>query len=121
MNKGFTLVELVIAVAILVIVSGGVLYLIDPIGLAKRSRDSRRKADLEVIRQALELYRADEPNKYYPVTESYPGALEPSYISNVPEDPGGGNYSYARTSNSTYTLCATLEAETPANYCVQNP
>src|SRR3989344_4750312 len=61
-NIGFTLVELLIVITIISTLSG--------IGFAvfgnatRNARDAKRKADLEQIRTALEMYKAD--NGRYP-------------------------------------------------------
>ena len=55
----------------------------------KRARDARRKADLESVRSALEIYRADNPATGYP-TANYNGLsgfLTPNYVSAMPVDP----------------------------------
>ena len=57
-NKAFTLIEVLVVATII-----AVLVTIASVSFAnsqKRSRDSRRKADLETMRQALVLYRQDE-------------------------------------------------------------
>jgi prepilin-type N-terminal cleavage/methylation domain-containing protein len=133
-KKGFTLIELTVSIAIIGILAGVVLSLINPITLQKKSRDSRRKADLEAIRQALELYRAD--NKEYPTGgwygsahsswSSFTSQLTSEYITNVPVDPvndgtgnpgpcyGSQNYRYnylALDSGKRYVLTAIMEIE----------
>lgn len=57
-KKGFTLIELMIAIAII-----GVLATIGFTafqGTRKSARDAKRKADMEAIRSALEMYKADK-------------------------------------------------------------
>jgi len=81
----------------------------------KRGRDGRRKADLEEIRSALEMYRAD--NGQYPLDLS---SLSPDYISSLPSDPKGYSYFYQRISVNQYELCAYLEKETGNGDCGNN-
>ena len=57
LKKGFTLVELLIVVAIIGILS--TLLMANFIGVRQRARDAQRKADLRQIQSALELYRSD--------------------------------------------------------------
>jgi prepilin-type N-terminal cleavage/methylation domain-containing protein len=102
--KGFTLIELLVVIAIVgvLIAVGTSSYLT----ASKQSRDTRRKTDLEQIRQALETYRSE--------TGAYPGAtssLTPDYITTLPRDPQtDGIYHYVPGgSNITYELCTTLE------------
>ncbi len=70
------------------------------------ARDSRRSADLQILRSSLELYRAD--------TNKYPDSLEllkPDYISTIPKDPSGSSYYYQVSANGkSYDLCGNLES-----------
>lgn len=117
-SSGFTLIELLVVIAIIgiLITVGSVSYL----RAIRLSRDSKRKTDLEQIRQALETYRAE--NRTYPATKS---ALETAYITSLPEDPKAPDFDYVYTPSgtpaTTYTLCATLEITLPAAYCVTQP
>jgi type II secretion system protein G len=116
MRKGFTLVELLVVVAIISLLAAISLFALQ--GARQSARDTKRKSDLEIIRSGLELYRADCNN--YPASITYGSSLTGSgspitclasnvYISKVPSDPSSGrNYSYVR-SGTTYTLCASLE------------
>jgi hypothetical protein len=92
-------------------------------GARKQGRDGKRKADLETIRSALEIYKAD-CNAYpssIPLTGSWThdcGSGSNTYIEKMPEDPSSGaKYAYSSSSPySTYTLCSTLEdPPSPAN------
>jgi len=107
-GAGFTLIELLTVMTIIAVLAG--LALVSFQGTRKTARDGKRKADLEQVRSALEMCRAD--------TGSYPvGSL--SSGSNI--TCGGTNYmtipldslsdrvySYTGAANS-YTLCAALE------------
>lgn len=92
----------------------------------KSSRDGKRKTDLEQIRSALEMYKAD--CNVYPTSSLVAGAslvgsgatssclASNVYLSKIPADPQATTrtYSYAST-GSTYILCASLEkAPSPA-------
>lgn len=123
---GFTLIELLVVVTIIGVLLG--LSLIGLQGARESSRDTKRRADLELIRSGLELYRAD--------CGDYPGSLTPGaqlkgdgspttcsasniYIEKVPTDPTSTARSYPFVSSGTpavnYTLCAALEqAPSPA-------
>ena len=55
MKKGFTLIELLIAVSIIaILISIGV---VSYGSVNKRSRDAKRKGDIEQLRSGLEMYR----------------------------------------------------------------
>lgn len=123
--KGFTLVELLVVIAIVgvLVAVGTASYLT----ASKQSRDTRRKTDLEQIRQALETYRSQVGT--YPAATS---SLSPTYITTLPTDPKTGIYFYVPgASNITYRLCGTLEIiPSPSvtgcgnavyNYEVKNP
>ncbi len=93
----------------------------------QNARDGRRKTDLELLRQSLELYRAD--NGSYPASNGWQdaaqleGILVPDYIDKMPNDPKVGattTYRYYSTDFSGtvyygYCIEANLEASVPTN------
>ena len=89
----------------------------------KKARDGKRKADLEQVRSALVLYRTD--NGVYPTTLDW-STMSPitAYISGSsirdPLSSPNPQYSFTGTT-STFSVCATLEAATPASYCLTQP
>ncbi len=132
-SYGFSLIELMVVVSIIVILSA--IGIVNYNAVAEKGRDSRRKADLEQIRGALELYRVDE-GSYPPIL--YTGSCNSSaitgptsgltYMQKVPCDPKeNAEYSYLRPNGFSYTLGAVLEIpEEPScldanNYCITNP
>ncbi len=105
-NCGFTLIELLVTMTIVAVLLG--ISLVSYQGARKSARDGKRKADLEQIRSALEMCRAD--------TGSYPGSIYESiscggktYLSPTPEDPSNNSNYYYSGSDNAYTLCAYLE------------
>ena len=114
-KNGFTLIDLLVVISII-----GVLISVSFVGFAqarKASRDSKRRADLEQIRSALEIYRND--CKTYPSFLAQGGTLMGAetlcqgnvYMQQIPQDPlgSGYNYSYNRTGPNSYVLCSFLE------------
>jgi len=113
-KKGFTLVELLIVIAIIGVLSA--LLMANFIGVRQRARDAQRKADLRQIQSALELFRSDTGN--YPGSLEFGGQLtntdQPDnntvYMQKVPLDPINNGYPYTYTSDgSSYYLAACLE------------
>jgi len=141
MKKSFTLIEiLVVATIIALLASGGVVVYTQ---LNKASRDAKRKADLEQIRAALEMYRSN--NNYYPLSSSVNTTCgnttglsdgTSTYLSDIPDDPKCSTYKYyynplpSGCNNTTvycndYTLAAHLETisttcQSLSNQCTSN-
>ena len=126
-NKGFTLIELLVVISII-----GILISLSLFGIQNArmsSRNAKRKSDLESIRSALEMYKADKGS--YP-TSGLNALTSGNYLSSIPSDPlPGRNYSYNST-GATYNLCAALEGSfssvtgcspcgVTCNYKVTNP
>lgn len=120
-KKGFTLIELMVVIVIICILAG--LTLSGSFGARKVARDGRRKADLEQIRSALEIYRSD--CKTYPATITFGGSLQGTtalgcnntYMDKIPNDPlSGRTYVYALISPNSYVLCSYLETDQKTIY-----
>lgn len=117
-RTGFTLIELLVVISIIGILVGLSIFGLQ--GARQSSRDAKRKADLELIRSGIEIYKSD-CNRYY-IGASLPSplvgnpALSSSclasnvYISQVPTDSvSTQNYSYKSVDGINYHLCAALE------------
>lgn len=122
-QQGFTLIELIVSVTIIAVLT--VVGVVSFSGTNKKARDSRRMADLENIRIALELYRQGTGS-------SYPASLSSinvgtTYIQKIPTDPKyATEYTYQKLTGYTYTLQATVEDAGSSNfpnfiYRVTNP
>ncbi len=122
--KGFTFVELLVTISIVAVLTA--IGMVSYSSTSVKSRDTRRKADIESIRSALELYRTDVGN--YPVlTADGNGCINSTqivngatvYLSPVPADPKNGAsycYKYTRTALTTYTITCTFESGDPCSY-----
>ncbi len=136
-SRGFTLIELLVAATIVIILSA--IGFVSFSAAGKTARDGKRKADLEQVRAALEIYRS--------ATGSYPqpsgtaqqkwaalmtnAFLYPNYISvNAVVDPKNDlvyYYTYVTPSpaggvaGKTYRVAVTLLETTGATYFLDSP
>lgn len=116
MKKGFTLIELLVVIAIVGVLSAAAIAIINPSFQLKKSRDTKRKADLAQFQAAFELYRADQ-GAYpasLPVCPAPLTAAGTTYLKSTPCDPkssDGMYYTYIPSGSpaSAYTLIACLE------------
>lgn len=121
-SPGFTMIELLIVIVILAILT--------TIGLGSfassqiKSRDSRRKVDLQNVSRALEVYYNDKGK--YPISTGNIGIIgqawgdpfvdpynptETLYMNVLPTDPSEFAYYYESADGSFYQLYAYLENE----------
>lgn len=112
-QSGFTLLEIIIAMAIVAIVSGALWG--NFFSSLSKGRDSRRKQDVQAVAKALELYYAD--GRAYPTALPSWGAPFANqsntaviYMQKLPNDPAYPNATYCYTSTGAfYKLYANLE------------
>ncbi len=128
--KGMTLIEIVLAVAVILIISGAGLLAINPAEKRANARDTVRISDIETIERAVQEYLMD--NGSYPdlagtiresvtlptgntsLDNSASGWIDTDlskYMSRMPIDPINDatyKYSYYHTT-STYEINAVLE------------
>lgn len=117
--KSFTMIEILVVVTVI-----GVLFasaVVSYRSLTVSSRDAKRKADLEQIRAALEMYRSSEPsvNGSYPDFDDNCNNLHNifnfgAYLPQIPTDPKFSNgvnyYCTSSSSPSDFILYSTLES-----------
>jgi len=127
-KRGFTLVELLVVIAIIAILAS--------IGLAsynragKNARDAKKRSEIESVRQALILRRAESGNYYASsnfsdvVGNASSGLVATGYLS-APA-PSNSAYSYHGTTTQ-FCVCAQIESGN-GNYggaadaaCLTNP
>jgi general secretion pathway protein G len=138
-RQGFTMVELLVVSTIIVLLASAAFVSYSTIN--RNSLDARRKADLEQIRSAIEMYRSN--NGSYPTTLTISCATAGdsfasdgiTYLGKIPGDPKCATYAYYYTATADdYTLAAELEgsdpgcgsapggsscgASNPCNYCL---
>ncbi len=64
-KKGFTLIELIIVIAIIAILAGAIFVAIDPARRLHESRNARRRTDISTILDAIKTYQADHAGTHY--------------------------------------------------------
>lgn len=109
-KKGFTLIELIVSVTIIALLT--VVAMVSYTGTNKKARDSRRMADMEKIRMAVELYRQGTGSTYPLTLNLLMIGTGTSYIQSIPAGPKGETYIYSQTSGSNgyaYTIGTSLE------------
>ena len=99
--------------------------------ISKNSRDARRRADLEAVRQALEMCRSiagTYPSNIYPASNSIVCSDTNSTVTmkNTPLDPrpcpthSNGQYTYSLVAGN-YTLTADCMEDTAKEKTITNP
>lgn len=113
-SRGFSLIEIVVTVTVMAVLSvaGFVTYQ----GTNTKTRDEKRKTDLQKIASSLEMIYQDQG--FYP--ETLTDEIQ-KYLPTVPTDPKNG-YSYAYNSTvGSYELFAHMEdvGSTNGSYSVE--
>ena len=134
-QAGLSLIELLVVSTIIIVLT--TIGLMSFSAASKNSRDAKRKADMETVRQGLVLYRADKG--MYPSGTVY-GTMAQVLVGGdymtdpYPTDPKNVSpniYSYS-SDGSDFCVCANMENSSNASsptecpqgtttYCVENP
>ena len=105
-NRGFTLIEMLVVIAIIAILAG--IVLTGVLGFQASARDTRRIGDLRNMQSLVELYYTR--SGFYP-----PNKADIEDVGKVPTGPPGAvDYAYDRISEVEYCLIAELEEENSA-------
>ena len=107
--KGFTIVEMLVVLAVLAIIVTIVLVAINPADQLATSRDTRRKADIEALANAVHQLVAETGSLPQTITETpqniSSGAVDlcttliPTYVAALPQDPLSNNGAKIRTAD----------------------
>jgi general secretion pathway protein G len=123
MNKknGFSMIELLVVTTIIIILT--TIGLVSYTAANRNARNGKRKADMEMVRQALVLYRTD--NGSYPSTAVFATMMttisDYTSATTVTDPKNEGVYVYAYTSDGiSFTLTALLETDA-TSYALTNP
>lgn len=114
-TKGFTLVELLVVIAVLAILAALLVILANPLKNLSLARDGVRKNDLSLLKNSLATYFT--ANGKYPDSLTVLGQEEKF---TVPKDPKDPLYTYVYSVDNSknppeYTICAYLEIEQKAS------
>jgi prepilin-type N-terminal cleavage/methylation domain-containing protein len=132
-KNGFTLLELLITIGIVMITAAFLVAYIDPVGQFQKSNDAKRKSDLAQIQKALEQYYQDKgvypqsiSNQIKDFQSGLPiiwGSSWVPYMNILPADPSSSrSYVYYASCVSlvncqSYWLYASLEKAKDPQAC----
>jgi prepilin-type N-terminal cleavage/methylation domain-containing protein len=115
-NKGFTIIEVLVVIAIIAILTTLIFPSLN--NMKKKNRDAERIADISSIQLGLALYYSQHPTRGYPKDINDNSDFSPKYVTaDSLTDPDGKNYTYVPLTNITtpnakctyYHLGAVLE------------
>jgi prepilin-type N-terminal cleavage/methylation domain-containing protein len=133
-QKGFTLIEIMIAITIIALIFGVIISSASQV--QKSGRDAQRQSDLRSVQQALQQYYADQ--QFYPTIGfnlanatqltscignvspcPYTGSAIKTYLTTVPKDPNTNiNYVYQPRTISGAVCTDNSGADKCYKYCL---
>jgi prepilin-type N-terminal cleavage/methylation domain-containing protein len=110
LNRGFTLVEILIVIAVIAILLGIIIPRFK--GMQQEANETKAKAELKTLQTAVESWFMHEtPQTYPPATTklcaSYLNTANPLIVANIMYDPfasPGSEYNYTVSPNGEYYL-----------------
>ncbi len=90
-EEGFSLVELMVVIVILGLLA--TIVIINVMPAADRAANTKARADIATLEQAIEMYRLDHLT-YPPAAEGLQALISGRYIRRLPDDPWGNPYRY---------------------------
>jgi prepilin-type N-terminal cleavage/methylation domain-containing protein len=75
-KEGFTLIELIIVIAIIAILAAAIFVAVDPARRLHEARNARRASDVSTILDAIKTYQVDNDGEHYSEVEN---AVEDKY------------------------------------------
>jgi general secretion pathway protein G len=94
---GFTLIELMIVISIIVILTG--IGIREYFRMSQDARIKRAKSDIKTISEAVKNFNRSEKRQFYKVRNLR--SLAGKYLEKVPVDPWGSNYH----ADGTFIIC----------------
>ena len=90
-EEGFSLIELMVVIVIIGLLA--TIVIINVMPAADRAANTKARADIATLEQAIDMYRLDHMN--YPTpAEGLQALLGGNYIRRLPDDPWGNPYRY---------------------------
>ncbi len=125
-QKGWTLVEMLVVISIFIVL--GSIGVVGYQQAVRKSKNAKVESNIEVIKQALVIYRADK--RKYPTNHQFPNKLvNENYLNEIPDLPNNLNYNYQAQpngcNNAGGNVCTGFTLSAPyvdgGNYQVTNP
>jgi prepilin-type N-terminal cleavage/methylation domain-containing protein len=112
-TTGFTLFEILIAIAIIAVLAGATIYLINPVQQFARSRNVQRQSDINLLLNAVGQNITDNRGTFTCSSGAIPTSstkmatsayniapcLAPAYLDKLPYDPNAAGAHYASTTD----------------------
>jgi len=113
-KSAFTYIELLIVVTVILVMSG--VGMVSFSSFSQKSRDNRRRTDIEMIRNALNLYYSNQAGGFYPTSRML--LVTEGYLDEIPNDPLNtpGGYGYlplpVGCNNNPGRICTSYRIDT---------